>query len=253
MDIGTELYYYVYLILWCVTGVFIIIKAVKSKTINLIHFGLSLISLGLASIPELFGSYSGAAIFRGIGLILVLFFIEKTFYEEKKSPFVLFVICLIIGASFMAIFDLWSKVTPSKLLEYIRDLSFAISIMIPFCWLTFASYSSYKLVKTLEIEPHIIKRYQILGVVAFINLIPATFLSVEIPLAITVMPDFSDIVLIGFLVSSLLTIVFYYILWFMPTSVKNYFNKDYTPKVIEEDVEISEEELMKSIREDIGI
>jgi hypothetical protein len=239
--------------LWCVTGVFIIIKAVKSKTINLIPFGLSLISLGLASIPELFGSYSGAAIFRGIGLILVLLFIKKTFYEEKKSPFVLFVICLIIGASFMAIFDLWSKVTPSKLLEYIRDLSFAISIMIPFCWLTIASYSSYKRVKTLEIEPHIKKRYQILGVVAFINLIPATFLSVEIPLAITVMPDFSDIVLIGFLVSSLLTIVFYYILWFMPASVKNYFNKDYTPKVIEEDVEISEEELMKSIREDIGI
>jgi len=252
MDIGTELYYYVYLILWCVTGVFIIIKAVKSKTNNLIPFALSLISLGLASIPELLGSYAGAAIFRGIGLIFVLLFIEKTFYEEKKSPFVIFVICLIVGASMMAIFDLWSKVTPSKLLEYIRDLSFAISLMITFAWLTYASLSAYKRVKTLEIEPHIKKRYQILGAVAFINLIPATFLSIEIPLAVTIIPDFADIVLIGFLASSLLTIVFYYLLWFMPTSVKKYFNKDYTPKVIEEDEEISEEELMKSIREDIG-
>ena len=252
MDIGTELYYYVYLILWCITGVLIIVKAVKSKTKNLIPFALSLIALGLSSIPELLGSYSGAAIFRGIGLILVLVFIKKTFYEEKKSPFALFVICLIIGASMMAIFDLWSKVTPSKLLEYIRDLSFAISLMITFAWLTYASFTSYKGVKTLDIEPHIKKRYQILGVVAFINLIPATFLSIEIPLAVTVLPDFSEIVLIGFLISSLLTIVFYIMLWFMPTSVKNYFNKGYAPKVKTEEIEMSEEELMQSLKEDMG-
>jgi len=253
MDISTQIYYYFYLIVWCITGVLIIVKAVKSKINNLIPFGLSLISLGLASIPELLEidiSYSAAAIFRGVGLIFLLVFIEKTFYEGKKSPFIIFTACLIVGASLMVILDLWNKTTPSTMLSYARDLSFAFTIFISFSWLTYASLTSYKGVKTLSVEPHIKKRYQILGAVAFINLIPATFLSVEIPIAQTIFSDFSTIVLLGFLISSLITIIFYYLLWFMPVSVKNYFNKGYTPKIEEE--EISEEELMKRIKEEIG-
>ena len=88
---------------------------------------------------------------------------------------------------------------------------------------------------------------------SLINNIPATIYVLRAPLGFVFHTDLIPIVFLGFLITSMIAVLFYYILWFMPTSVKNYFNKGYTPKKpgAAEEEELSEEDLMKSIKEEI--
>ena len=134
---------------------------------------------------------------------------------------------------------------------FVGDLSLASSMFIAFSWCGYASFISYREVKLLDIEPHNKKRYLILGVVAFINNIPATIYVLRAPLGFVFQTDLIPLVFLGFLITSMIAVFFYYILWFMPTSVKNYFNKGYAPKKTAAEEDLSEEDLMKSIKEEI--
>jgi len=250
MDI-IDVFYLIYLIMMCTTGTLIIIKALKVKLTNVAFFGLLIVFNGLASIPGILNLTYITPIFRNIGFLFLMLFTQKTFYENKKSPFSIFLICIIIAASTTIIIEIITLFIIDDVIMFIGDISLATSMLITFTWCAYASLISYREVKLLDIEPHNKKRYQILGIVAFINNIPATIYLLRAPLGVVLHTDLIPLVFLGFLITSMIAIFFYYILWFMPTSVKNYFNKGYTSKKSGTDEELSEEDLMKNIKEEI--
>lgn len=236
----------------CIPGTLIIIKALKINLTNVAYFGLLIVFNGLASIPGILGLTYITPIFRNIGFISLMLFTQKTFYENKKSPFPILLICIIIAASTTVTIEILSLFTTNTVIMFIGDLSLATSMLIAFSWCFYASNVSYKEIKLLDIEPHNKKRYQILGIVAFINNFPAILFVMRVPLDIILQTDLIPLVFLGFLITSMIAVFFYYILWFMPTAVKNYFNRGYTSKKTEEEEgELSEEDFMKSIKEEI--
>jgi len=249
MDI-IDVFYLIYLIMMCIPGILIMIKALKINLTNVVYFGLLMVFNGLASIPGILDLSYLTPVFRNVGFIFLMLFTQKTFYENKKSPFPILLICIIIAAVTTIIIEVVGFTIVDPAISYIGDISLATSMFIAFSWCGYAALTSYKEVKSLSIEPHFKKRYQFLGVVAFINDIPAILFVLQAPLNVVLQTDLLPLVFLGFLITSMIAVFIYYILWFMPTSVKNYFNKGYTSKKSAEE-ELSEEELMKGIKEEI--
>ena len=144
----------------CIPGTLIIIKALKINLTNVAYFGLLIVFNGLASIPGILGLTYITPIFRNIGFISLMLFTQKTFYENKKSPFPILLICIIIAASTTVTIEILSLFTTNTVTMFIGDLSLATSMLLAFSWCFYASNVSYKEIKLLDIEPHNKKSYR---------------------------------------------------------------------------------------------
>ena len=136
-------------------------------------------------------------------------------------------------------------VADSLLAFYISSITIAVGFIISGFWLAYASLSSYKSLKTQNIEPWLKKRYIIVAISAIIygSLGFVQFLfGYDLPTGhpqILFAASVSSTVVVLFSISS-------YFTWVMPEKFRQFLNRGY--QALEEE-ELSEEEIMKMMKE----
>ena len=171
-------------------------------------------------------------------------FIEKTFYQEKKSPFKFFLVLTTILAIIKIVAVGIYQFGPIQDLNtlFLGRISLSIALGSTAAWLNYASYTSYIKIKSDEgVEPWIKTRYLLVFFYTF----------AQIGIAIT-WPFFpyDKSINIPYIIGALSLVIFIFaqfLAWVMPKGFKNWLNRNYTP--VEEESDLSEEEIMKSFKE----
>ena len=253
----------VWIVLQLSVAIFLLVKMIKTKTYNLVPLILYFM---LSSLRALF---FGLSAFRQIVFliiflaqfpsILLVIFTKLTFFKYKKSPFKILLIILIAVRSIDFIIRLNFQISipmtyildESNLIYYFYILfSITISIIFSHFWLGIVALKYYNSSKSLNIEPWVKKRYQLIGLGSFIYSF-SILLYYSIPYNLIVPFSFPYIILsyiiLGFTIFYSLCM---FIAWIMPKSLKKFFNKDFKRPI---DKVYSEKELMEVIDKELEL
>lgn len=231
------------------TGVFLIIRMIKTQLKNLIGLAMFFLLFGTQFFLGFFNIIIIYAIISETALIFLLFFIRSTFHKESKRFFpiaVLLLIILKIVATVLRILYEF-KIPPTSPLDssvvpfyYLLVLTVSIQLIFSFSWLAYAELSMYWRIKTSNIEPWVKIRYLILG-------FSSTFFILN-GFILPFVPIVGDYENLPFTILIAITIYIFsignLIGWVMPKRLKAYFNRNYKPTSEEE---ISEKELLDKI------
>jgi len=250
------------IVLFFLTGTVLIYKARKMNQNNLSFLGVGFLLMILLFLligfleGDVLGISKWAYIqtLNFIVLLVILLFVEKTFYKDQKSPLIYFVLivttCFIVILGYQFLKD-FSNFEGTDLLDLLAQFIEIVWSFATFGWLGYASLKSYNTLKDENIEPWISKRIYLVSFSAFIEMfypVPE-FIRVffKIPLA-----DTTDIVSMvlwySIVVIILIFILIQFFAWIMPSWFKNYLNRGYVPPE-EKLEELSEEEIMKQLEE----
>lgn len=253
------IFLYIDIIAYLIIGIFLTIRAVQTKKYNVVYYSLEIFFLTLFFIVV--GAFSKQT--QAVDAILIigyllsmltsfsgLIFIKKTFYEEKESPFKIYMLIGFIGTSIIIslfILLLFSVIT-FEIFEAVGDITFAGFYIVMLIWLSIISFDEYKRVKNFNIEPFVKKRYYILGltsiaaIIGLGSMIVATFLNLA---------NLTLFYVIAFTMTSIISLVrtgCNYLIWIMPTPFKRFLNKGFTHS--DGSKEMSEEEIMRQMKEE---
>ena len=227
-------------------GVNLINRAKKTKLVNLYALALTLFceTIGYLFYTSIFNNIFLFYIFISVMWFPFIIFVEKTFYQDKKSPFKIFLVlttflsiitCVIIGIyQFGPVQDLNTL--------FIGRILFSTVMGITVAWLLYASFTSYIKIKSVEgVEPWIKSRYLLVFLYTF----------GQLGIAIT-WPFFpyDKSINAPYMIGALCLVVLIlgqFLAWVMPTGFKRWLNRNY--KSVEEEEDLSEEEIMKSFKE----
>jgi hypothetical protein len=216
------------------------VKGIKNKNKSLILASLGFLSISIGFIGSFLLNLGSLylEICVLIGYVLTVLFTNTSFYKDTKSKAKLVLLCVII----LGLIQIPFFILNINQLYYIRVALDVPYTLLVFNWLAFSSYSVYKRIKIEKIQPWIIIRYKLIFIFSFIlslNNIPEFFQPSG-----TIWGDPTNIVsLMVFGAMATIVIIFsigFSLAWFMPISLKKYFNRNYAP-VDEES--LSEEEL----------
>ncbi len=164
----------------------------------------------------------------GITQLLILIFIEQTFYKDKKSPFKLFLI-IIVPISIITILN-----------PVYSAAIYAINSSIVSVWFIIVAGNAYNEIKDSEfVEDWVKKRYKLIILYALLDIIA----NIAIPV-VAVNPDSTLWMLIVFLSLDGALIV-QFLAWVMPKRIMKFYNRNYTEETQESVEEVTEEELLK--------
>ncbi|MFX1236838.1 MAG: hypothetical protein ACFFAS_02845 [Promethearchaeota archaeon] len=204
-----------------------------ARQLNLIAFyflGLHFLLIGIINL--LMGADIPNEIPILMDLIIYAIFIKMTFYKDKKGPFYL-IITVIISLSILNFLLLIFA-------KYLMLLSLFsnINYIILHSWLFIISLSAYLKLRSYDsIKPWIRSRYILVIVYSIIG----TFSQI---LFIINMGERSvNIMTFGLMISYIIIPLAEFLAWVMPAKFKNWLNRKY---VYDEDIELSEEEIMNS-------
>jgi hypothetical protein len=220
--------------------------------IIIIGFGFAILSIGFISnlvfnLGQLFQEFT---IF--ISFILVVIFTNLTFHKNRgfKPNIILFSVIILgfvqIGFFLYSILGTWTL-----FLYYLRvwlDLPYTL---LTFNWLAFSSYSSYRVLKSQKVKPWIKMRYKMVAIFSFIfsfSNIPEFFQ----PPGTTWAESDNVISLLVFGITATLVIVFslgFALAWLMPTSFKNFLDRNYE---VDKEIEYQEKELIELIKKQLS-
>ncbi|MFW9829240.1 MAG: hypothetical protein ACFFEY_16820 [Candidatus Thorarchaeota archaeon] len=190
--------------------------------------------------------------------ILLVIFTKLTFFKYKKSPFKIFLITLIIVRSidfiirlrFQISIPMTSSLDESNLIYYFYILfSITISFLFSHLWLGIIAMKYYYSLKSINIEPWIKKRYQLIGLSSIIYSL-SILIYYFIPYNVVGLYAFPNVIysymILGFT-------IFYsicaFIAWIMPKRLRQFFNKDFKPL---SEKEYSESELIEIINRELS-
>jgi hypothetical protein len=238
-----------------ITGIFLLIRTIKIKQLNLIPLVLFFFLNPLEIVLILFvGTSNIVNIFSNISL---LFFIKFTFFRDRKSSFMYLLVSLII----VKILDFSLKlyipfsiplnfvVTSSEVPYFYLYLTLtSLSVLLSYPWLGLTALKYYHLIKAREIELWVKVRYKLIGyssLIITINAILYLFMPID-----TYDWEYLNSFIIGLLITINTTIfsIANLFAWVMPKKLKNYFNRHYQATVEEN---LTEEEIMNKVREDL--
>jgi hypothetical protein len=173
----------------------------------------------------------------------ILTFTHKTYYRNRKSPILLFVIIIFgayIGMQAKVILTTSAIIQSTQLVSIIDQLFSVIFSFLTFGWLGYASIKSFQSLEQDDIEPWIKKRLLLVSYSAFIEMLfNIEFANPE---------NLASIVLMYMMVLIILIFgVTQFFAWLMPTRLKLYLNKGYTLVSDEEYASMSEEDIMKQL------
>ncbi len=237
-----------------ITGIFILVKSIINKMINTLLLAISFFSVAFGFIGNLFfnlGELGGPLqeYFIFIGFITFVIFINTTFYKKQmKIGWVILIIVVVLGINQIVMHHLFLDVAIKRGFPYFLRVSLDFPyIFIVFNWLTYSCFKAYKQLKKHDIQAWIKARYVLLAISSFIlsfHNIPEFFQPKDI---LWVRPSNPLSLLLFGITTSLM--MFYAIIvslsWFMPRSLKRFFNRNYS-RDLEED--FTEEELMKQFK-----
>ncbi|MFX1445490.1 MAG: hypothetical protein ACFFHV_18900 [Promethearchaeota archaeon] len=261
VDISLNL---VWIVLQLIVGAFLSYKMFKTKQYNLIPLILFFVINSVRLFVYQFTPYLIIyLILIQFPNILLLIFIKTTFFKDKKSPFKFFLIILIIVRTIDLLIRLQYGITipmryplrSSHLIFYYYILfSITIAFLLSHLWLGLVSIRYYKSIQSINIEPWIKKRYQIIGI-ASITYSLSIFLYYFFPydeaikLTITHQNPFISLLILlitGFTIFYSLCMFF---AWVMPNRLKSHFNKDFQSI---SDKEFEENELLELIKKELN-
>ncbi len=252
--------YLIYIVLQMVVGIYLFIRMRKTKLNNILPLSLFFIISSIQGIMSLFNL--PVIIFQAslfIPSILLLIFTKLTFFRDQKTPFIFFLVIMLILKiiTFLVSLFIIPLSTPmtakfSKdyvLYYYLYLLIICINLSIPELWLGYSALNYYKQVKLLNIEPWIKKRYLIISysaIILFIEAIAYLFLpwsseGFRHPQALVVIFIVTTVTVV-FSIGSIIG-------WMMPKKLKIHFNKGFTP--IRDEI-LDEAELLKKIKSELS-
>ncbi|NHI91677.1 MAG: hypothetical protein EAX96_04175 [Candidatus Lokiarchaeota archaeon] len=249
MSLTEQIFYLTIFILYCLVGILIINKAYKGKKSNVVYLGINIITNGIIYFL-VFLSFSWLQyVLRDVGLIFALIFTKLTFYQDKKGPFLGFLIFTIVSGVIQSLFSiigffLITDISIIFLFLYIADVFFAITVMISSCWFAYAAFEAYNGIKSYDLEPFQKKRYLIFGVSGILIAFDGFLFFVFMP----AMMNYILGLIIQFMIAGLIFIfiVLNYLVWVAPKFYRDFLNKGYVSSSGKEE-ELSEEELMKKL------
>lgn len=250
------------IILFIYLGIYLIIKGKKSNFENLIVFGFSNILIVISFIIMFISTINRSIwpIYYIINLtfnLVILFFVEITFYKGRKSPFkFLFIISIILGLVLITVsllMDHFLILEENYLNQTIYNCLDIMQYVLVFGWYGRSAQKSYEDLKNKSIEPWIIKKIKIIAFSAYY------FVFFQIPELFVVDThhgDFNNVIGMLIFYSQVLILSTYAILqflaWTMPKWFKKYLNRNHEeiPSIVTSSTsenDISEEELYKML------
>ena len=245
------------------TGCFILYRAIKTKLTNLyalvalFFFNAceGLYSLFSYALP--FEFYAGVLYFANI---MLLVFVKFTFFQDRKSKFVLFftILGILKIVNLILKLNVPFSIPQAKPLEesyrmlYYLDLSILfLMIFISYSWFASSSLNYYKRIKDAPIQPWIKVRYLIIGISSIFSALnaivylfyPFNTTSLETPLATTL----SIIITVNTFVFAIGNLI----AWVFPKKLRYFFN-DVFESAEDEIVSIPEQKVMEIIKSEIN-
>jgi len=254
----SEILYIFFLILFVVfsgclilVGGFFIARGRKISKNNLYIAGIGFLILPIGFIGNLVFNlgFLFQEIFVFFCFILTVIFTNLTFHRNRKlAPNLVLILVLVLGLIQLIFHAITSF---SSLNPYYEKVSLDVPYtLLVFNWLSWSSYSAYKLLKNQDIEPWIKLRYKIVAIFSFIisfHSIPEFFQ----PTGFGWGDPGNNISLMVFGATAILVVIFsigFTFAWIMPNWMKKHANKDYKPL---EEKELSEDELMNLIKKQL--
>ena len=235
------------IIIRMVIGFSLLQKSYKSGMKNLYWLSAVVLINGLngVSFMESFMNPTVQWLGAGITLLCHLVFTVQTFFQNKKNPFKIY-LAISIALSMLSVivaaliqfgnFTGISSIIPSAV--------YAVNIAITWGWYFMVTKGAYKEVENSKfVEDWVKKRYKLTMVYSLMIIIA----SILIPLYAE--NQNTGLMLITFLLIDGSLIV-QFMAWVMPISLKKFYNRNYHKEEIEQDENISEEEIMKQFAEE---
>jgi hypothetical protein len=226
-----------------------LVKSIKNKNKNLFLSFLGFLSISIGFIGSFILNLGSLflEIFVFTGYILTVLFTNLTFYKDTKSRANLVLICAII----LGIIQFPYFILNLSQLYYIHVALDTPYTLLVFNWLAFSSYRVYKRLKSENIQPWIRVRYKMIFIFSLIlslNNIPEFFQ----PHGISWGDPTNAVSLMVFGAMATLVIIFsigFSLAWFMPKSLKKFFNRNHT---LEKEESLSEEELNSILKNQLS-
>ena len=228
-------------------GVILIIRARKTKLTNYYALAITIFfeCIGYLFYTSILNNLFIFYVFMAAMWVPLIIFIDKTFYQEKKSPFKFFLLLTIILAIIKIVAVAIYQFGPIQDFNalFLARISLSIALGSTALWLNSASYTSYIKIKSDEgVEPWIKTRYLL---VCFY-----TFAQIGIAITWPFFP-YDKSINIWYILGALSLVLFIFaqfLAWVMPAGFKKWLNRNYKPGEKEED--LSEDEIMKSFKEE---
>jgi len=234
----------IFLVFRVITGAFLFGKWRQTKKENLLLLVVFFFMNALTLLFLVFENLMLYDVNTIITMVIGLVFIDRTFYQDRKSPFkLLLALTLVLGALtvvFFMIFDQSIIFEPNT--SFLLHNIFVGALFVIFgLWSFIAATGSLKAFSSSDtVEPWVKGRYRLVKFYSICIILLGSFTPFT-PVEGTV-----NWALLVILVANILRIAGETIAWIMPNFLKKYYNRGYTTAALIE--ELSEEEIMEGMR-----
>ena len=216
----------------------------QTKKSNLLLLVLFFMMNALNLLFLVFESIMLYDIFTILTMTVGLIFIDRTFYQDRKSPFkLLLVLTLILGAFTNMSFIMFERsiIAQREVAFFIHNIFVGALFVIFGLWSFIAAAGSLKSFSSSDaVEPWVKGRYRLVKFYSICIILVGAFTPFT-PVEGTV-----NWALLVILVANILRIAGETITWIMPKFLKKYFNRGFTSTDIIE--ELSEEEILEAMK-----
>lgn len=247
------------LILFIFTGLIILKKASENNSFNLTLLGSSFLGLTFTYVI-IFATESWPIIITAkfVSYLILIYFIERTYYKNRKSPFkkvlifggINYSLHMVLSIAINVLF-LVERTTLTRVLGNLLDITMAIVV---FFWLGIASFQAFKNLEDKEIEPWIKTRIKLVWISSFIMMFA------EIPDMIRIDPsipyaDFDNVISLIVFMSQLAIISVFVVCqsfaWIMPPFLKKFLNRIQNFQFSDKKSSLTEEEVLNRLKNDL--
>ncbi|MBN1428858.1 MAG: hypothetical protein JXB07_10775 [Anaerolineae bacterium] len=198
--------------------------------------GLGDIFLTLSPVTNLLWPFFLAV---GLSEVMLVMFIQKTFYQDRKSPYLVF---MAIALAILA-----ADMITAQFLPYYSPFNWL--------WLIWVGHQAYKRIAAdRAVEDWVKARYKLIIAYSLAALVAPlytilTLIAMVVPAVAGLLysPTALLVAQVGILIFVTIGIVLEYLAWVMPGRYQQWLNRNYQPTV-QDEVELSEEEIMSQLK-----
>ncbi|MCP4762535.1 MAG: hypothetical protein GY870_12210 [archaeon] len=235
-----------FIILRFIVGIVLVNRANKKGLTNLYYLAIQLLvqCIGYLFYTSFFNNIFMFNVFMTTLFIPFIIFVDKTFYQGKKSPFKIMLVAVIVLTILTCVLIGIYQFGPTQDLNifFLGRITYSIEMGITALWMVYSAADSYIKIKSKEdVEPWIKARY----------LLVMLYMSSSFGIAL-VWPFFpyDMTITLPYLIGAIFLVILnfgQFFAWVMPEGFKKWLNRNYKPDDTKED--LSEEEIMKSFEE----
>jgi len=234
----------IFLVFRVITGAFLFKTWRETKKTNLLLLVIFFFMNALTLFFLVFGNLMLYDVNTIITMVIGLIFIDRTFYQDRKSPFtLLLVLTIVLGSLTIISFTMFelSIILEKNVAFLLHNIFVGADFAIFGLWSFIAASGSLKAFSSSDaVEPWVKGRYRLVKFYS-ICIILVGSLTLFTPVEGTV-----NWALLVILVANILRISGETLAWIMPNFLKKYLNRGYAAVDLSE--ELTEEEIMEGMR-----